>query len=64
MTNGSFLLRNITSFSENHELPILPRSTREFQERDYLAGSAAESPIIDRVLRVARLLLLTSSTTE
>ena len=58
---ASVFFRNITSFSENHELPILPRSTRTFQERDYLAGFAAESPMIDRVLCVARLLLLTSS---
>jgi len=46
---ASFFFRNITSFSENHELPMLHRSTRTFQERDYLAGSAAESPMIDRV---------------
>ena len=51
-------------FSENHELPVLPRSTRAFQERDYLADSAAESPMIDRDLCVARLLLLTTSKTE
>jgi hypothetical protein len=61
---ASFFFRNITSFSENHELPILPRSPRTFQERDYLAGFAAESPMIDRVLQVAWLLLVPSSKTE
>lgn len=46
---ASVFFRNITSFSENHELPILPRSTRTFQERGYLPGSAGESRMIDRV---------------
>jgi hypothetical protein len=46
---ASFLFRDITSFSENHELPILPRSTRTFQEPGYWADSAGESQMIDRV---------------
>ena len=45
----AFLFRNNTSFSENHDLPILPRSIRTFQEHGYLAGSAGESPVIARV---------------